>query len=122
MEALTRAQVRSSASVATSDANFFIDNLEGIRRPANYLAPNFLRIWEGAVRIESPYLGFRIAKLLDLAERQRVAKLPTHGKQNQLWRRVRPLEDCPSGCMLHDRFSRPANPAQVATHPLLPQS
>jgi hypothetical protein len=56
-------------------------------------------------------------QLFDIAQRQRAAKIPTHGTQNQLWRRLPPLEDCRSGCVLHGRFSLPANPAQVATHP-----
>jgi hypothetical protein len=57
-------------------------------------------------------------QLFDIAQRQRVAKISTHGTQNQLRRRLPPLEDCRSGCVLHGRFSLPANPAQVATHPI----
>src|SRR5271170_3036768 len=45
------------------------------------------------------------------------SKIPAYGTQNQLWRRLPPLEDCRSGCVLHDRFSLPADPAKVATHP-----
>jgi hypothetical protein len=52
-----------------------------------------------------------------IAERQRIAKIPAHGTQNQLRRRLPPLEDCRSGCLLHDLFRLPANPAKVATHP-----
>src|SRR5271156_3908014 len=36
-------------------------------------------------------------QLFDIAQRQRVPKIPAHGTQNQLWRRVPPLEDCRSG-------------------------
>src|SRR5271170_632653 len=56
-------------------------------------------------------------QLFDIAQRERVAKIPAYGTQNQLWRRLPPLEDCRSGCVLHDRFSLPADPAKVATHP-----
>src|SRR5580700_12134393 len=42
-------------------------------------------------------------QLFDIAQRARVAKIPTHGTQNQLWRRLPPLEDCRSGCVRHDR-------------------
>src|ERR1700694_4740310 len=56
-------------------------------------------------------------QLFDIAERERVPEIPAHGTQNQLWRRLPPLEDCRSGCVLHDRFSLPASPAKVATHP-----
>jgi hypothetical protein len=54
-------------------------------------------------------------QLFDVAERERVAKIPAHGTQNQLRRRLPPLEDCRSGCVLHDLFRLP--PAKVATHP-----
>jgi len=32
-------------------------------------------------------------QLFNIAQRELVAKIPTHGTQNQLWRRVPPLED-----------------------------
>src|ERR1700682_2833136 len=57
-------------------------------------------------------------QLFDMPERERVPQIPPHGTKNQLRRRLPPLEDCRSGCVLHDRFRLPANPAQVATHPL----
>src|ERR1700675_1365473 len=38
-----------------------------------------------------PALG---EQLFDIAQRQRVAQISAHGTQNQLWRRVPPLEDC----------------------------
>ena len=56
-------------------------------------------------------------QLFDVAQRERVAKIPAHGTQNQLRSRLPPLEDCRSGCVLHDLFRLPANPAKVATHP-----
>src|SRR5271170_5867300 len=37
-------------------------------------------------------------QLFDIAQRERVAKIPAYGTQNQLWRRLPPLEDCRSGC------------------------
>src|SRR5271157_5736375 len=55
-------------------------------------------------------------QLFNIAERQRVPKIPTHGTKNQLRRRLPPLEDCRSGCVLHDLFRLPAAPAKVATH------
>src|ERR1017187_3172308 len=56
-------------------------------------------------------------QLFDIAERERVPKIPAHGTQNQLRRRLPPLEDCRSGCVLHGLFRLPATPAKVATHP-----
>ena len=56
-------------------------------------------------------------QLFDIAERERVPQIPAHGIQNQLRRRLPPLEDWRSGCLLHDRFSQPAATAKVATHP-----
>jgi hypothetical protein len=56
-------------------------------------------------------------QLFDIAERQRVPQLPAHGTKNQLRRRLPPLEDCRSGCVLHGLFSLSASPAKVATHP-----
>jgi hypothetical protein len=52
-----------------------------------------------------------------LRQRQRVPKIPAHGTKNQLRRRLPPLEDCRSGCVLHGLFRLPATPAKVATHP-----
>jgi hypothetical protein len=56
-------------------------------------------------------------QLFDVSERERVPQIPAQGAQNQLRCRLPPLEDCRSGCVLHDRFSPPANSAKVATHP-----
>jgi hypothetical protein len=56
-------------------------------------------------------------QLFDVAERERVAKIPAHGTQNQLRCRLPPLEDCRSGYVLHGLFRLPATPAKVATHP-----
>src|ERR1035437_2991053 len=56
-------------------------------------------------------------QLFDIAERQRVPKIPAHGTKNQFRRRLPPLEDCRSGCVLHGLFRLPATPAKVATHP-----
>src|SRR5208337_1325669 len=56
-------------------------------------------------------------QLFDVAERERVPKIPAHGTQNQLRCRLPPLEDCRSGCVLHGLFRLPATPAKVATHP-----
>src|SRR5208283_3489358 len=57
-------------------------------------------------------------QLFHIAERERVPKIPAHGTQNQLRRRLPPLEDCRSGYVLHDLFRLPATSAKVATHPL----
>jgi len=57
-------------------------------------------------------------QLFDVAERERVAKIPAHGAQNQLRCRLPPLEDSRSGCALHGPFSLPATPTKVATHPV----
>ena len=56
-------------------------------------------------------------QLFDIAERERVPKIPAHGTKNQLWCRLPPLEDCRSGCMLHGLVRLPTIPAKVATHP-----
>jgi hypothetical protein len=39
-------------------------------------------------------------QFFDIAQRERVAKIPAHGTQNQLRRRLPPLENCRSGCVL----------------------
>src|SRR5215831_1511885 len=61
-----------------------------------------------------PALG---EQLFDVAQRERVPEIPAHGTQNQLWRRLPPLEDCRSGCVLHGLFRLSVIPAKVATHP-----
>src|ERR1022692_4672397 len=45
-----------------------------------------------------------------IAQRERVAKIPTHGTQNQLRRRLPPLEDCRSGCGIYGLFRLPQAP------------
>jgi len=57
-------------------------------------------------------------QLFDIAQRERISEIPAHGTQNQLWCRLPPLEDCRSGCMLHDLVRLPTTSAKVATHPL----
>src|SRR5450759_774801 len=57
-------------------------------------------------------------QLFDIAERERVPKIPAHGTQNQSRRRLPPLEDYRSGCVIHRLFSLPAIPAKLATHPI----
>ena len=52
-------------------------------------------------------------QLFDIAERQRVPKIPVHGTKNQLRRRLPPLEDCRSGCVLHDLFRLPGTPPKL---------
>jgi len=59
-------------------------------------------------------------QFFDIAQRERVAQIPAHRTKNQLRRRLPPLEDYRSGCVLHDRLSLPANPAKLATHPSHP--
>ena len=56
-------------------------------------------------------------QLFDIAERQRVPKIPAHGTKNHLRRRLPPLEHYRSGCVLHNLFRLPVIPAKVATHP-----
>jgi hypothetical protein len=57
-------------------------------------------------------------QFFDIAQRERVPKIPAHGTKNQLGRRLPPLEDCRSACVLHSLFTPPTTPAKVATHPL----
>src|SRR5215831_16129193 len=56
-------------------------------------------------------------QLFDIAQRERISKIPAHSTKNQLWRGLPPLEDCRSGCVLHGLFRLPVIPAKVATHP-----
>src|SRR5580704_4147788 len=46
-------------------------------------------------------------QLLHIGKRQRVPKIPAHGAKNQLWRRLPPLEDRRSGCVLHGLLRLP---------------
>jgi hypothetical protein len=55
-----------------------------------------------------------------LAQRERAAKIPGHGAQNQLRCRLPPLEDCRPGCVLQGLFRLPTTPTKVATHPSQP--
>src|ERR1039457_4526246 len=57
-------------------------------------------------RVIRPQTAFG-EQLFDIAERERVPKIPAHGTQNQLRRRLPPLEDCRSGCVLHNLFRLP---------------
>jgi hypothetical protein len=56
-------------------------------------------------------------QLFDIAQRERVPKLPAHGTKNQLRCRLPPPEDCRSGCVLHGFFRLPAHTCQSCTHP-----
>ena len=47
-------------------------------------------------------------QLFDIAERERIPKVPAHGAQNQLGLGMSPLEDRRSDCLLHDLFRLPA--------------
>jgi hypothetical protein len=65
----------------------------------------------GVIRLQTA-LG---QQLLDIAQRERVPQISTHGTKNQLRRRLPPLEDCQSGGALHDLFKLLAKPANVTT-------
>src|ERR1019366_3314953 len=67
----------------------------------------------GVIRLQTA-LG---EQFFDIAQRERVAKIPAYGAQNQLRVRLPPLEDCRSGCVVHGLCRLTANPAKVATHP-----
>src|ERR1035441_9270062 len=70
----------------------------------------------GVIRLQTA-LG---EQFFDIAQRERVAKIPAYGAQNQLRLRLPPLEDCRSGCVVHGLCRLTANPAKVATHPPSP--
>jgi hypothetical protein len=55
-------------------------------------------------------------QLFDIAERQRVPKIPAHGTKDQLRRRLRHLKFAGRGAFFHDLFRLPAIHAKVATH------
>ena len=69
-------------------------------------------------------------QLFDIAERERIPKVPAHGAQNQLGLSLSPLEDRRSDCLLHDLFRLPAavgqscnttdRPAAVRSRPVRP--
>jgi hypothetical protein len=69
---------------------------------------------DGRVIRCQPALG---EQFFDVAERERIGQIPAYGTQNRLRRRLPPLEDGRSDCILHDLFSLPATPAKLATHP-----
>ena len=48
-----------------------------------------------------------LEQLFDIAERERVPKIPAHGATNQLGLRLSPLEDRRSDCLLHHLFRLP---------------
>jgi hypothetical protein len=56
-------------------------------------------------------------QLFDIAQRQRVPKIPAHGTKNQLRRRLPPLEDRRSGYVIHGLSGYQPTPTKVATHP-----
>jgi hypothetical protein len=69
---------------------------------------------------DRPVIRFQIAlgrQLFDIADRKRVPMIPTDSAQNQFRRRLPPLENCRSGCVLHGLFRLSVTPAKVATHP-----
>ena len=47
-------------------------------------------------------------QFFDIAERERIPKVPAHGAQNQRGFGLSPLEDRRSDCLLHDLFRLPA--------------
>ena len=47
-------------------------------------------------------------QFFDIAERERIPKVPAYGAQNQLGIGLSPLEDRRSDCLLHDLFRLPA--------------
>ena len=51
-------------------------------------------------------------QLFDIAQRERVPKVPAHGAKNQLRLRLSPLGDRRSDCLLHDLFRLPATVGQ----------
>src|SRR5215472_5773982 len=58
-------------------------------------------------------------QLFDIAQRERIPKIPAYGAKDQLRRRLPPLEDCRSACILHGLFTLPDTSAKVATHPFI---
>src|SRR5215831_966142 len=48
-----------------------------------------------------------IEQLFDIAERERIPKIPAHRANNQFRSRLSPLEDCRSGCFSHALFRLP---------------
>src|SRR5215831_6434530 len=49
-----------------------------------------------------------IEQLFDIAERERIPKIPAHRANNQFRSRLSPLEDRRSGCFSHALFRLPA--------------
>jgi hypothetical protein len=56
-------------------------------------------------------------QLFDVAKRERVAKIPAHGAQNQLWRRLPPLETAGRVAFFTVFSDYEPTPTKVATHP-----
>src|ERR1035437_10005465 len=56
-------------------------------------------------------------QLFDIAERERVPKIPAHGTKNQLRCRLPPLEDCRSGCVLHENQPPPPKLQHIHCEP-----
>ncbi len=104
------------------DSNICLINAPGVVRRLEMTPQPLFQF--GAVT-SHPTLDRRVIRLqaalgeqfFDIAQRQQVAKIPAHGAKNQLRRRLPPLEDCRSGCVLHVLFSLPAILAKLATHP-----
>jgi hypothetical protein len=103
------------SNICLINAPGFVGRLEMTAQPLFQFGPVTLHPTpDGRVIRRQTALG---EQLFDIAQRQRVPKIPAHGTKNQLRRRLPPLEDCRSGCVLHDRFRLPAIPAKLATHP-----
>ena len=58
-----------------------------------------------------------VEQLFDIAQRERVPKVPTHSAKNQLGLRLSLLEDRRSDYLFHDLFILPAPSAKLATQP-----
>src|SRR6516165_5072077 len=67
----------------------------------------------GVVRLQTA-LG---QQLFDVAERERVPKIPADCAENDFWRRLPPLEDRRPSYILHGLFRLPATASNVATQP-----
>ena len=63
----------------------------------------------GGLKMEQAKLA---EQLFDIAERERVPKVPAHSAKNQLGLGLSPLEDRRSDCLLHDLFRLPAAAGQ----------
>ena len=82
------------------------------------------RITRNAGHAAPPAAGIHATTpLFDIAERERVPKVPAHGAKNQLGLGLSPLEDRRSDCLLYDLFRLPAAVGQSCNttdrHPLV---